>query len=83
VTFGADVVVLGDGPTEPGVIAGDKLEKQAELVRIGASSRLTQGISESHDALSKAIWGLSPNVSQQRVITLLFDHMFDLFVLIV
>jgi hypothetical protein len=59
VTFASDVVIYGDGTSDPVVLAGDRLSDFEHLIAAGASANVKKAVSETKDELEKRIWDLS------------------------
>lgn len=58
VTFNSEVTVVGDGSGIPLTIAGEKLNSEDELMRIGSEVMLPTSIANSRDTLGKQIFDL-------------------------
>lgn len=61
VTFGEDVVIVGDGSSDPVVIAGDKLVDQNTLIGIGTEHAPSTGVAQSSEVITKQVWALAPS----------------------
>lgn len=61
VAFNSDVMIVGDGMTEPYILAGDRLSSFESCVDIGANlaSKLSHDVSETKARLSDKVWALS------------------------
>ena len=61
VAFNSDVMIVGDGMSEPYILAGDRLSSFESCVDIGANlaSKLAHDVSETKTRLSDKVWTLS------------------------
>jgi len=53
ITFANDVTLIGDGSATPVTIAGDKLNDQVELSKIGTEHKLNLSIKDTRESLRK------------------------------
>ena len=59
VSFASDVVIYGDGTSDPIVVAGDRLQDFEHLLERGTNSVVGTSITETKESLEKKIWDLS------------------------
>ena len=59
VSFASDVVIYGDGTSDPVVIAGDRLNDYEHLLAAGSAADVSAAVAETKEGLESQIWSLS------------------------